>query len=98
MAKRLLVCKLCEMLLVRLADLDGRRVIAIDLKKKTYGVATFDQIKAAMEQAQQRMQQQMQQNPQQAAAADAGRADQNHAHHPRDAWHWQPRDLEPADK
>jgi hypothetical protein len=47
-------------------DLDGRRVIAIDLNKKTYGVATFDDIKAALEQARQRMQQQMQQNPQQA--------------------------------
>jgi len=47
-------------------DLDGRRVISIDLKNKTYGVATFDQIKAAMEQAQQQVQQQMQQNPEQA--------------------------------
>jgi hypothetical protein len=49
----------------QIIDLDGRRVIAIDLNKKTYAVATFDDIKAAMEQAQQRMQQQMQQNPQQ---------------------------------
>jgi hypothetical protein len=50
---------------VQIIDLDGRRVIAIDLNKKTYAVATFDDIKAALEQAQQRMQQQMQQNPQQ---------------------------------
>jgi hypothetical protein len=47
-------------------DLAGRRVIAIDLNKKTYAVATFDDIKAALEQARLRMQQQMQQNPQQA--------------------------------
>ena len=45
-------------------DLVGRRVIAIDLIKKTYAVATFDDIKAALEQAQLRMQQQLQQNPQ----------------------------------
>ena len=49
----------------QIIDLDGRRVIAIDLNKKTYGVATFDQIKAAMEQARQQMQQQMQQQAQQ---------------------------------
>jgi hypothetical protein len=49
----------------QIIDLDGRRVIAIDMNKKTYGVATFDQIKAAMEQAQQQMQQQMQQQAQQ---------------------------------
>lgn len=53
----------------QIIDLEGRRVISIDLKSKTYAVATFDQIKAAMEQAQQQMQQQMQQaaeqNPQQ---------------------------------
>jgi hypothetical protein len=47
----------------QIIDLDGRRVIAIDLNKKTYGVATFDEIKAAMDQARQQMQQQMQQNP-----------------------------------
>jgi len=45
-------------------DLVGRRVIAIDLIKKTYAVATFDDIKAALEQARLRMQQQLQQNPQ----------------------------------
>jgi len=44
-------------------DLDGRRVIAIDMNKKTYAVATFDQIKAAFDQAQQQMKQQIQQDP-----------------------------------
>ena len=51
---------------VQIIDLDGRRVILIDLNKKTYAMATFDEIRAAIEQAQQNMQQQqMQQNPQQ---------------------------------
>ena len=49
----------------QIIDLEGRRVISIDLKSKTYAVATFDQIKAAMEQAQQQMQQAAEQNPQQ---------------------------------
>jgi hypothetical protein len=44
----------------QIIDVAGRRVIFIDNNKKTYAVATFDQIKAAMEQAVQ----QMQQNPQ----------------------------------
>ena len=48
----------------QIIDVDGRRVIFIDNNKKTYAVATFDQIKAAMEQAAQQMQQQAQQNPQ----------------------------------
>jgi len=48
----------------QIVDLDGRRVIAIDLNKRTYAVATFEQIQAAMAQAQQQMQQQIQQNPQ----------------------------------
>jgi hypothetical protein len=48
----------------QIIDADGRRVIFIDNNKKTYAVATFDQIKAAMEQAAQQMQQQAQQNPQ----------------------------------
>src|SRR5579864_9830966 len=42
----------------QIIDLDGRRVIAIDLNKKTYAMATFDEIRAAIEQAQQNMQQQ----------------------------------------
>src|ERR1700685_1577815 len=37
---------------IQITDLDGRRVISIDNEKKTYSVATFDQIKAAMEKAQ----------------------------------------------
>ncbi len=44
----------------QIIDVRGRRVIFIDNNKKTYAVATFDQIKAAMEQAAQ----QVQQNPQ----------------------------------
>jgi hypothetical protein len=48
----------------QIIDVAGRRVIFIDNNKKTYAVATFDQIKAAMEQAAQQMQQQAKQNPQ----------------------------------
>ena len=36
---------------VQIIDLDGRRVISIDNEKRTYSVATFDEIKAAMEKA-----------------------------------------------
>jgi hypothetical protein len=49
----------------QIIDLDGRRVIAIDLNKMIYALATFDEIKAAAEQAQQSAQQQAQLNPQQ---------------------------------
>lgn len=49
----------------QIIDIDNRRVIAIDLNKKTYGVATFDEIKAALDQAQQNMQQQMNLSPEQ---------------------------------
>jgi hypothetical protein len=48
----------------QIIDVAGKRVIVIDNNKKTYAVATFDQIRQAMEQAAQQMQQQMQQNPQ----------------------------------
>ena len=48
----------------QIIDVGARRVIFIDNNKKTYAVATFDQIRQAMEQAAQQMQQQMQQNPQ----------------------------------
>ena len=48
----------------QIIDVGGRRVIFIDNNKKTYAVATFDQIRAAMEQAAQQMQQQTQHNPQ----------------------------------
>jgi hypothetical protein len=41
-------------------DLDGKRVISMDNMKKTYGVATFDQIHDAMVQAMQNAQQQEQ--------------------------------------
>src|SRR5580704_15513238 len=51
----------------QIIDLDGRRVVAIDLNKKTYAVATFDQIQAAMQQAMQNLQAQMQQQNAQAA-------------------------------
>jgi hypothetical protein len=44
----------------QIIDLDGHRVILIDFSKKTYAVATFDQIQAAMVQ----MEQRVQQNPQ----------------------------------
>lgn len=47
----------------QIIDLEGRRVISIDMNNKTYAVATFEQIKAAFEQAQQQMQQQIQQDP-----------------------------------
>jgi hypothetical protein len=36
---------------IQIIDLDGRRVISVDNQNKTYSVATFDQIKAAMEKA-----------------------------------------------
>ena len=48
----------------QIIDVGGRRVIFIDNNNKTYAVATFDQIRAAMEQAAQQMQQQTQHNPQ----------------------------------
>ncbi len=40
----------------QIIDLDGRRVIAIDNNKKTYAVATFQQIRDAMQQAMQNAQ------------------------------------------
>ena len=36
---------------IQIIDLDGRRVISVDNEKRTYSVATFDEIKAAMEKA-----------------------------------------------
>src|SRR5579862_4708715 len=47
---------------VQIIDLDGRRVIFIDTTKKTYAVASFDQIHDAMQQAMQNAQQQIQQS------------------------------------
>ena len=34
---------------IQIIDLDGKRIISIDNQKKTYSVATFEEIKAAME-------------------------------------------------
>jgi hypothetical protein len=36
---------------IQIIDLDGRRIISIDNQKRTYSVATFEEIKAAMEKA-----------------------------------------------
>jgi len=50
---------------VQIIDLDGRRMIGVDTQKKTYGVVTFAEMKAAIEQQQQKMQQAIQQSAQQ---------------------------------
>jgi hypothetical protein len=47
---------------IQIIDLEGRRIIDIDPVKHTYSEITFDQMKQAMENAQQKMQQQMDQN------------------------------------
>ena len=46
---------------IMIIDLEERRVISINTLQKTYATATFDEIKAAMEQALQQMQQMQQQ-------------------------------------
>lgn len=57
---------------IQIIDLAGRRVIEINTLTKTYAMATFDQIKAAMAAAAQQAQVAMQQaNAQQAQAAQA---------------------------
>ncbi len=48
---------------IMIIDLEERRVTSINTLQKTYATATFDEIKAAMEQAMQQMQQQLQQQP-----------------------------------
>jgi hypothetical protein len=48
---------------IHVIDLDARRILEIDPQKMTYSVATFDEMKAAVQQAQQNMQQQAQQDP-----------------------------------
>src|SRR5579862_6900220 len=48
---------------IQIIDLDGRRVISIDNEKKTYSVATFDEIKAAMEKARADAEAKMKENP-----------------------------------
>ncbi len=50
---------------VLIIDLEGRRVTTMNTLQKTYSTATFDEIKAAMEQAMQQMQQMQQQMQQQ---------------------------------
>ena len=44
---------------IQIIDLDGRRFINIDPKTQTYGIATFDDMKKAMEQKQAEMQAKM---------------------------------------
>lgn len=44
---------------IQIIDLDGRRFIEIDPQTKTYGIATFDEMKQAMQQRQQEMQEKM---------------------------------------
>jgi hypothetical protein len=46
---------------IQIIDLDGRRIISIDNQKKTYSVATFEEIKAAMEKARRDAEAKMQQ-------------------------------------
>ena len=41
---------------IQIFDLDGRRVISIDNQKRTYSIMTFEQMKAAIEQARQNVQ------------------------------------------
>jgi hypothetical protein len=45
---------------IQIVDLDARRIIEIDPQKKTYSIMTFDEMKAAMEKAQQQMEQEIQ--------------------------------------
>ena len=47
---------------IQIIDLEGRRIVTIDPVKHTYSEITFDQMKEAMQNAQQKMQQQMDQN------------------------------------
>lgn len=47
---------------IQIIDLEGRRIIDIDPVKHTYSEITFDQMKQAMENAQQKMQQNMDQS------------------------------------
>src|SRR5580692_7218006 len=54
----------------QIIDVGRQRVIFVDNNKRTYAVATFDQIRAAMEQAEQQMQQQMPQAQPQAAPTE----------------------------
>jgi uncharacterized membrane protein YgcG len=63
---------------IQIIDLPGKRVIEINTLTKTYAIATFEQIKAAMAAATQQMQQAMQQaKAEQAAQTSPQAAQQN---------------------
>ena len=49
---------------MQIIDLDGRRMITIDNQKRTYWIMTFDQMKAAVEQARQNVQSEKASRPQ----------------------------------
>jgi hypothetical protein len=59
---------------IQIIDLDGRRIISIDNEKKTYSVATFEQIKAAMEKARADAEAKAKENPGKADAQNAQNA------------------------
>ena len=48
----------------QIVDLDGRRIISIDNQKRTYWIMTFEQMKAAIEQARQNVQSEKASRPQ----------------------------------
>jgi hypothetical protein len=49
---------------IQIIDLDGRRIISIDNQKRTYWIMTFEQMKAALEQARQNVQSEKASRPQ----------------------------------
>ncbi|MBZ5528796.1 MAG: hypothetical protein LAN71_12955 [Acidobacteriia bacterium] len=53
---------------IHITDLDGRRFIEIDAKKKTYSEMTFEEMKAAMKKAQEDAKKKMEENPKHANA------------------------------
>jgi hypothetical protein len=57
---------------IQIVDLDGRRIIHIDPKTKTYGIVTFDDMKKAMQQKQAEMEAKMKEE--QAKHPDAAQA------------------------
>ena len=48
---------------IQIVDVEGRRIIEIDTQKHTYSEITFDQMKAAMQNAQQQAQKKIEQDP-----------------------------------
>ena len=48
---------------IQIIDAEGRRIIEIDTQKHTYSEITFEQMKAAMQNAQQQVQKKMEQDP-----------------------------------